>query len=59
MKKVRFDTWPVLSRSQNPPLKLFDQQLIEELQTAVNQAMHLPLRALMTRADGKVFIGRS
>lgn len=41
----------------NPPLNLFSEELIEDLRRAVNQLKQLPLRALLVRADGKVFSG--
>jgi enoyl-CoA hydratase/carnithine racemase len=41
----------------NPPINLFSEELIEDLGTAVNQARQLPLRALLVRADGRVFSG--
>jgi enoyl-CoA hydratase/carnithine racemase len=59
MNKVRFETSGsvgVLSLA-NPPLNLFSEELIEDLRTAVSQAKQLPLRALLVRADGKVFSG--
>src|ERR1700737_489613 len=59
MNKVRFETSDALGvlSLANPPLNLFDEELIEDLRTAVNQARQLPLRALLVRADGKVFSG--
>ena len=59
MGKVRFETSDALGSITlaNPPLNLFDQELIEDLRTAVNQARQHPLRALLVRADGKVFSG--
>jgi enoyl-CoA hydratase/carnithine racemase len=59
MNKVRFETSGsigILSLA-NPPLNLFSEELINDLRTAVNQARQLPLRALLVRADGKVFSG--
>jgi enoyl-CoA hydratase/carnithine racemase len=59
MSKVRLETADALGilTLANPPLNLFDQELIEDLRTAVNQAKQLQLRALLVRADGKVFSG--
>src|SRR5216683_2488880 len=59
MNKVRFETSGsigILSLA-NPPLNLFSEELIEDLRVAVNQAQQLPLRALLVRADGRVFSG--
>jgi enoyl-CoA hydratase/carnithine racemase len=39
----------------NPPLNLFDQTLMDELREAVASAAADPPRALMVRAEGKVF----
>src|ERR1700735_2164190 len=59
MSKVRFETSNPLDLSTwaNPPLNLFDQELIEDLGKAVDQARRHPLRALLVRADGKNFSG--
>ena len=59
MGKVRFETSGAVGfiTLANPPLNLFDQELIEDLRTTVNQAMHHPLRALLVRAEGKNFSG--
>ena len=59
MSKVRFETSDALGllTLANPPLNLFDQELIEDLRTAVGQARQHPLRALLVRADGKNFSG--
>jgi enoyl-CoA hydratase/carnithine racemase len=59
MNKVRLETLGtvgILSLA-NPPLNLFDEELIEDLRTAVNQAKQLSLRVLLVRADGKNFSG--
>ena len=59
MNKVRLETsgsLGILSLA-NPPLNLFGDELIGDLQTAVNQAKQHSLRALLVRADGKVFSG--
>jgi enoyl-CoA hydratase/carnithine racemase len=57
MNKVRFETPGSIGiRSlANPALNLFSEELIEDLRTVVNQAKQFPLRALLVRADGKVF----
>src|SRR6202158_1363710 len=59
MNKVRFETSGSIGilTLANPPLNLFNEELVEDLRTAVNQAKQLPLRALLVRADGKVFSG--
>src|SRR3984893_15174403 len=59
MNKVRFETADALGvlTLTNPPLNLFSMELIEDLRTAVTQAKNLPLRALLVRAEGKVFSG--
>ena len=59
MGKVRFETSDALGSITlaNPPLNLFDQELIEDLRAAVGQARQYPLRALLVRADGKNFSG--
>ena len=59
MNKVRFETSGSLGilTLGNPPLNLFSEELIEDLRTAVNQAKQLPLRALLVRAEGKIFSG--
>jgi enoyl-CoA hydratase/carnithine racemase len=59
MGKVRFETSDALGliTLANPPLNLFDQELIDDLRTAVSQARQHPLRALLVRADGKNFSG--
>jgi enoyl-CoA hydratase/carnithine racemase len=59
MNKVRFETSDALGvlSLANPPLNLFDEELLEDLRTAVSRARELPLRAMLVRADGKVFSG--
>src|ERR1700683_1966996 len=59
MDKVLFETPNALGliTLANPPLNLFDQELIDDLRTAVSQARQHPLRALLVRADGKNFSG--
>ncbi len=59
MGKVRFETSDALGliTLANPPLNLFDQELLEDLRTAVGQARQQSLRALLVRADGKNFSG--
>src|SRR5260370_31866597 len=41
----------------NPPLSLFSEALMEDLRGAVTAAKQPPLRALMVRAEGKIFSG--
>jgi enoyl-CoA hydratase/carnithine racemase len=59
MNKVRFEVFGGLGLISlaNPPLNLFSMELIEDLRAAVTEAMKAPLRALMVRAEGKVFSG--
>ncbi len=59
MGKVSFETAGALGMLTlaNPPLNLFDQELIEGLRAAVDQARQHPLRALLVRAEGKNFSG--
>jgi enoyl-CoA hydratase/carnithine racemase len=59
MAKVRFETSGAVAfiALANPPLNLFDQELIEDLRTTVNQARQQPLRTLLVRAEGKNFSG--
>jgi enoyl-CoA hydratase/carnithine racemase len=57
MDKVRFETSDSLGilSLANPPLNLFTGELIEGLRAAVTQIKRAPLRALLVRADGKIF----
>jgi enoyl-CoA hydratase/carnithine racemase len=59
MSKVRFETSGAIGllTLANPPLNLFDEDLITDLRAAVNQAGQLPLRVLLVRAEGKHFSG--
>jgi enoyl-CoA hydratase/carnithine racemase len=59
MNKVRFETSGALGilSLANPPLNLFSGDLIEDLRDAVTQIKRAPLRALLVRADGKIFSG--
>jgi enoyl-CoA hydratase/carnithine racemase len=59
MDKVRVETSGALGilSLANPPLNLFSGELIENLREAVNQVKRSPLRALLVRADGKIFSG--
>lgn len=61
MGKVRFEASDALGliTLANPPLNLFDQELIEDLRAAVDQARQHPLRAVLVRADGKNFSGEA
>jgi len=59
MDKVRFETsgsLGILSLA-NPPLNLFSGELIDDLRAVVTEVKRAPLRALLVRADGKVFSG--
>jgi enoyl-CoA hydratase/carnithine racemase len=57
MDKVRLEPSGSLGMLSlaNPPLNLFSGELIEDLRAAVTQVKRAPLRALLVRADGKVF----
>ena len=57
MNKVRFETSGAVGflTLANPPLNMFDEELIEDLRTAVDQAMRAPIRTLLVRAVGNVF----
>src|SRR5713101_1131647 len=59
LNKVRFESSDFVGivSLANPPINLFSEELIEDLRAAVNQAKELPLRALLVRADGRVFSG--
>jgi enoyl-CoA hydratase/carnithine racemase len=59
MNKVRFETAGALGllTLANPPLNLFSTELIDDLRAAVTEAKKTPLRALLVRAEGKVFSG--
>ena len=39
----------------NPPLNLFSGELIEDLCAAVTEVKRIPIRALLVRAEGKIF----
>jgi len=57
MDKVHFETSGprgILTLA-NPPLNLLTGELMEDLRAAINGAKRLPLRALLLRADGKIF----
>jgi enoyl-CoA hydratase/carnithine racemase len=59
MAKVKFevsDSLGILTLA-NPPLNLFTIELIEDLRAAVTEAQRAPLRALLVRAEGKIFSG--
>src|SRR6202158_439018 len=59
MDKLRFETsgsLGILSLA-NPPLNLFSGELIEDLRAVVTEVKRAPLRALLVRADGKIFPG--
>ncbi len=57
MDKVHFETSGSLGilTLSNPPLNLLSGELLEDLRTAVNEVKRAPLRALLLRAEGKVF----
>ena len=57
MNKVQFETSGSLGilTLANPPLNLLSAELLEDLGAAVKQAKQVPLRALLVRAEGKVF----
>ncbi len=57
MDKVHFETAGPLGivTLANPPLNLLSAELIEDLLAAVKKLQRLPLRALLLRAEGKIF----
>ncbi|HJY86711.1 MAG TPA: enoyl-CoA hydratase/isomerase family protein [Candidatus Acidoferrales bacterium] len=57
MDKVHFETSGSLGilTLANPPLNLLSGELMEDLHTAVTEVKRLPLRALLLRAEGKIF----
>ena len=57
MNKVRFETSGSLGilTLANPPLNLLSGELIEDLRAAVTEVKRAPLRALLMRAEGKIF----
>jgi enoyl-CoA hydratase/carnithine racemase len=59
MNKVRLETSDSLGilTLSNPPLNLFDTELIDDLRAAVTDLQQSSLRALVVRATGKVFSG--
>src|ERR1700677_484811 len=59
MDKVRFTTEDALGilTLVNPPLNLFSSELIADLRSAVDAIKRASLRALLVRAEGKVFSG--
>jgi len=59
MSKVQFETSGALGllTLANPPLNLFDQELMEDLRAAVSATRQHPLRALLVRAEGRNFSG--
>ena len=59
MDKVRFeisDSLGILTLT-HPPLNLFSGEVIEDLRAAVDHIKQTPLRALLVRAEGKIFSG--
>jgi enoyl-CoA hydratase/carnithine racemase len=59
MDKVRFTAEGSLGilTLANPPLNLFSDELISDLRTSVDVIKQAPLRALLIRAEGRVFSG--
>ncbi len=59
MASVRFEQDGDLGQVviDQPPLNLFGDRLMEDLGTAVEQAAGAEIRALLVRAEGKVFTG--
>src|SRR5437870_7732240 len=59
MNKVRFAISGPLGilALTNPPLNLFSGELLEDLRASVDQVKRTPLRALLVRAEGKIFSG--
>src|SRR5258705_10012090 len=58
-RQVRFEISGALGilTLANHPLNLFSEELIEDLRGAVTAAKQTPLRALLVRAEGKIFSG--
>src|SRR5258708_1449152 len=58
-RQVRFETSGALGilTLANPPLNLYSEEFMEDLRGAVTAAKQTPLRALMVRAEGKIFSG--
>src|SRR2546425_7815535 len=58
-KQVRFETFGALGilTLANPPLNLVSEELIGDLRDGGAAAKQTPLRALMVRAQGKIFSG--
>jgi enoyl-CoA hydratase/carnithine racemase len=59
MNKVHFEIAGELGilTLANPPLNLFSGELIEDLRATVDEVRRTPLRALLVRAEGKIFSG--
>lgn len=59
MASVRFEQDGALGQVviDQPPLNLFGDQLMEDLGTAIEEAAGAEIRALLVRAEGKVFTG--
>jgi len=59
MNKVRFAISGPLGilTLTNPPLNLFNGEVIEDLRASVDHIKQTPLRALLVRAEGKIFSG--
>ncbi len=57
MEKVNFETSGPLGvlTLTNPPLNLLSGELLDDLGAAVKEVKRVPLRALLLRAEGKVF----
>ena len=57
MDKVHFETSGSLGilTLANPPLNLLSGELMGGFRAAINEAQHVPLRALLLRAEGKIF----
>ena len=57
MNKVHFETSGPLGilTLASPPLNLLSGELIEDLRAAVTEVKRAPLRALLMRAEGKIF----
>src|SRR5260370_28219993 len=57
MHKVHFETSGSLGilTLANPPLNLISGEVIADLRAAVTDLKHAPIRALLVRAEGKVF----
>ncbi|MEJ7656457.1 MAG: hypothetical protein WKF33_05455 [Thermoleophilaceae bacterium] len=57
--RVRFERQGAVGHVvlEHPPLNLFGAEVLDDLETAVEEAGRAEIRALVVRAEGKVFTG--